>query len=129
MAVRRLSCHDSHVTSVLIVDDHPSFRASARALLEAEGFDVVGEAEDGESAISAAEELHPDVVLLDVQLPGIDGFSVSAQLTAGGSGPAVVLVSSRDGCDYGPLVTTSGARGFVPKAELTGDSITRLIRP
>jgi DNA-binding NarL/FixJ family response regulator len=128
MAVRRPACDDLRVTTVLIVDDHPSFRASARALLEAEGFEVVGEAQDGESAISAVETLRPDVVLLDVQLPGLDGFSVSERLTGGGNGPAVVLVSSRDGSDYGPLVTASGARGFVPKAELTGDSITRLIR-
>jgi len=128
MAVPRKSCHDSRVTTVLIVDDHPSFRASARALLEAEGFDVVGEARDGESALTAADRLHPDVVLLDVQLPGLDGFSVSRRLTAHGSAPVVVLVSSRDGSDYGPLITASGARGFVPKGELTGDSITRLIR-
>jgi DNA-binding NarL/FixJ family response regulator len=116
------------VTSVLIVDDHPSFRASARALLEAEGFDVVGEAPDGESAIEAVGELHPDVVLLDVQLPGIDGFQVAARLTRNGDCPCVVLVSSRDGSDFGPLVSESGARGFVPKAELTGAAITALLR-
>jgi DNA-binding NarL/FixJ family response regulator len=127
MAVPCKSCHDSLVTTVLIVDDHPSFRASARALLEAEGFDVVGEARDGESALTAADRLHPDVVLLDVQLPGLDGFSVSRRLTAHGRAPVVVLVSSRDGSDYGPLITASGARGFVPKGELTGDAITRLI--
>jgi len=115
------------VTSVLIVDDHPSFRASARALLEAEGFDVVGEAADGESAIEAAGDLHPDVVLLDVQLPDVSGFQVASQLTSNGSEVSVVLVSSRDGSDYGPLVEESGARGFVPKGELTGARIAALL--
>ena len=70
------------VTSVLIVDDHPSFRASARALLQAEGFEVVGEAADGAEALRAAEELHPDVVLLDVQLPDTDGFDVATSASA-----------------------------------------------
>jgi len=115
-------------TTVLIVDDHPSFRATARALLEAEGYDVVGEAEDGVSALRAAEELHPDVVLLDVQLPDFDGFHVAAQLTVNGDGPAVVLTSSRDAADFGPLIRQSGARGFVPKAELSGGAIATLIR-
>lgn len=115
------------MTTVLIVDDHPSFRASARALLEAEGFEVVGEAEDGRTALAAARHLHPDVVLLDVQLPDLDGFAVSKQLTAGNGGPAVVLVSSRDGSDFGPLVGRSGARGFLAKAELSGAAIASLI--
>jgi DNA-binding NarL/FixJ family response regulator len=115
------------VTSVLIVDDHPSFRASARALLESEGFDIVGEAHDGLGAIEAAHELHPDVVLLDVQLPDIDGFEVATRLTGNGAGPTVILVSSRDGSDFGPLVEASGARGFVPKGDLTGAVITELI--
>jgi DNA-binding NarL/FixJ family response regulator len=116
------------VTTVLIVDDHPSFRASARALLEAEGYDVIGEAEDGESAVEQARVLKPDVVLLDVQLPGIDGFEVSHRLTADGDGPSVVLVSSRDGSDFGPLVESSGARGFVAKGELSGETIAELIK-
>jgi DNA-binding NarL/FixJ family response regulator len=114
--------------TVLIVDDHPSFRASAHALLEAEGFEVVGEAEDGASAVAAAGRLHPDVVLLDVQLPDIDGFEVARQLTANGRGTCVVLVSSRDGSDFGPLVEASGACGFVPKSELTGAAISALLR-
>ena len=121
-------CDDGYVTSVLIVDDHPSFRASARAVLEAEGFEVVGEAPDGESAIAACDELRPDVVLLDVQLPDQDGFQVAARLTRNGASVAVVLVSSRDGSDFGPLVEESGARGFVPKAELSGARLAELLR-
>jgi two-component system response regulator EvgA len=113
---------------VLIVDDHPIFRAAARQLLEVEGFDVVGEAADGASALAAARELHPDVVLLDIQLPDLDGFEVAARLTSGhysnGNGPpAVVLTSSRDWSDYGRVLSRTGACGFLPKAELSGEGI------
>jgi CheY-like chemotaxis protein len=119
-------CDDPKDVTVLIVDDHPSFRANARALLESEGFEVVGEAEDGASALRAAAELAPQLILLDVQLPDIDGFEVARRLTEGG-GPAVVLVSSRDGSDFGPLVERSGARGFIPKAELSGAALSALL--
>jgi CheY-like chemotaxis protein len=120
-------CDDSRDVTVLIVDDHPSFRANARALLEAEGFQVVGEAEDGASALRAAAELEPELVLLDVQLPDLSGFEVARRLTNGGGGPVVVLVSSRDGADFGPLVERSGARGFIPKAELSGAALSALL--
>jgi DNA-binding NarL/FixJ family response regulator len=113
--------------TILIVDDHPSFRGMARALLESEGFEVVGEAEDGAAAIEAARELHPDVVLLDVQLPDIDGFEVAAQLTQNGNSPAIVITSSRDACDFGSLVEQSGARGFIPKAELSAEAVSALL--
>jgi DNA-binding NarL/FixJ family response regulator len=114
------------VTTVLIVDDHLSFRATARAFLEGEGFTVVGEAADGASALEAAESLRPDVVLLDVHLPDIDGFEVAAKLRSG-DGPAVVMTSSRDARDYGRLVEESGARGFIPKAELSGETLSALL--
>ena len=113
-------------TSVLIVDDHPSFRACARALLEADGFSVIGEAEDGEGAISAIANLHPDVVLLDIQLPDMDGFAVLDRLTS--EAPPVVLVSSRDACDYDGLIRSSRARGFIAKAELSGTAVRALLR-
>jgi DNA-binding NarL/FixJ family response regulator len=112
---------------ILIVDDHPSFRASARALLEADGYEVIGEAADGETAVSTALALEPDVVLLDVQLPDADGFEVAARIFAGGCAAAVVLTSSRDASDFGPLPVASGARGFVPKGDLSGPGIAALI--
>jgi DNA-binding NarL/FixJ family response regulator len=114
--------------TVLIVDDHPSFRASARAILEAGGFVVVGEAADGAAALAEAERLHPDVVLLDVQLPDMTGFDVCGRIAElNGAAPAVVFVSSRDRADYGELVDTSGARGFVPKDELSGEALAALV--
>ena len=114
-------------TTVLIVDDHPSFRASARLLLESEGWEVVGEAADGTRALAAARELRPDVVLLDIQLPDLDGFEVSSRLASNGSGPAVILVSSRDSEDYGSLANRSGARGFIAKGDLTGAALEALL--
>ena len=114
--------------TVLIVDDHAGFRRTARALLESEGFDVVGDAGDGLSGISAADALHPDVVLLDVQLPDIDGFEVASRLSArNGAAPAIVLTSSRDRADFGSLISESGACGFVPKAELSGSALASLL--
>jgi DNA-binding NarL/FixJ family response regulator len=114
--------------TVLIVDDHPSFRASARAILEASEFEVVGEASDGASALAAAAELEPDVILLDVQLPDMTGFDVCTFIEqSNGKVPAIVLTSSRDVADYGELVDHSCASGFVPKAELSGEAIAALI--
>ncbi|HEU5279459.1 MAG TPA: response regulator transcription factor [Gaiellaceae bacterium] len=113
--------------TVLIVDDHPSFRASARTLLEAEGYQIVGEAESGAGAIQAVQKLHPDLVLLDVQLPDMDGFQVAEQLRKLDDPPEVVLTSSRDSADYGPCINYCGACGFVPKAELSGAAIAALV--
>jgi DNA-binding NarL/FixJ family response regulator len=113
--------------TLLIVDDHAGFRSFARALLEAEGFAVVGEAEDGESALQAAHDLRPDVVLLDVMLRDIDGFSVCARLADGGSPPVVVLTSSRDASTYRRRLSTSLARGFIPKGELSGAALAALV--
>jgi DNA-binding NarL/FixJ family response regulator len=127
-AVDALLCdHKRMSKTVLIVDDHPSFRGMARALLESEGFIVVGEAADGSSAVEQAHALRPDIVLLDVQLPDIDGFEVASRLTANGSSPHIVLTSSRDGCDFGSLIEESGARGFLPKAEISAEAIAALL--
>jgi DNA-binding NarL/FixJ family response regulator len=115
--------------TVLIVDDHPSFRASARALLESDGFQVVGEAEDGETALAALIKLKPDVLLLDVQLAGMNGFDVCRAIEEDldGAELAVILVSSRDMDDYGDLIAASCARGFVPKGELSGEAVSALL--
>jgi DNA-binding NarL/FixJ family response regulator len=121
-------CDDGHVRTVLIVDDHPSFRATARALLESEGFEVVGEAADGASAVEQVGRLVPDVVLLDIHLPDLDGFEVVAQLARNGARSQIVLTSSRDAADFGTLVDESGARGFVAKDELSGAALAALLR-
>jgi DNA-binding NarL/FixJ family response regulator len=121
-------CDHLHVTqTVLIVDDHPSFRASARAVLEANGYDVVGEAPDGASALSAARRLKPDIVLLDVQLPDANGFDICEFLCGDGPSPRIVLVSSRDASDYNGLIQTSHARGFISKADLSGETLKAVL--
>ena len=109
--------------SILIVDDHPSFLTVARFLLETEGFDVVGVATDGESALREAIRSSPQVVLLDVSLPDTDGFQVAARLRAAGVSSTIVFTSSRDGSEFGSLVTESGGSGFIAKAELSGDAL------
>jgi DNA-binding NarL/FixJ family response regulator len=117
------------VKKVLVVDDHPAFRASARRLLESEGYAVIGEAGDGAGAIRAVSELSPDLVLLDVQLPDIDGFEVAERIKAAASGPAprVVLISSRDRTDFGPLLDAASVLGFISKGELTGEALSELL--
>jgi CheY-like chemotaxis protein len=112
--------------TVLIVDDHAGFRRAARALLEAEGYEVVGESATGGEALEAADRTRPTLVLLDIGLPDLDGIHVAAQLTAADRSRAVVLTSSRDAADYEPLLERSGARGFIGKAELSGASIAAL---
>jgi two-component system response regulator EvgA len=112
---------------VLIVDDHPSFRSAARLLLEHDGFEVVGEAEDGASGLAASARLAPDVILLDVNLPDLDGFDVASRICLDHAAPKVVLTSSRDPREFGPLVARSGAQGFIPKGELTGAALFALL--
>lgn len=111
----------------LIVDDHASFRRCASELLESEGYEVVGQAADGASAVALAGELEPELVLLDIQLPDIDGFAVAERLLAADPQLQIVLVSSRDSSSYGPLIEGSGARGFVSKADLSGAALARLL--
>lgn len=111
---------------VLIVDDHEPFRAVARALLEAAGYVVAGEAGDAAGALAAVAAEAPDAVLLDVQLPDRDGFAVARALAAAG-GPAVVLISSRDADEYGRRVEACGARGFIPKSKLSAATFAALL--
>jgi DNA-binding NarL/FixJ family response regulator len=113
--------------TVVIVDDHPDFRESASALLEAEGFSVVGQAADGDEAIATVERLRPQVVLLDIQLPDLDGFVVAERLAVGPDPPRVVLISSREAAAYGPRLETAAARGFIPKRELSGSALASLV--
>lgn len=112
---------------VLIVDDHQGFRSLARALLDANGFDVVGESADGAAAISASARLRPDVVLLDVQLPDIDGFAVADALAAQTDPPQVVLISTRDAVAYRRRLPAARARGFISKDELSAERLTALL--
>jgi DNA-binding NarL/FixJ family response regulator len=122
-------CHHSLelIPTVLIVDDHPSFRSSARAVLEADGFDVVGEAEDGATALAANKALKPDIVLLDVQLPDANGFDLCGFLCEIQPRPDIVLVSSRDASDFDGLVEQGPARGFIAKADLSGDALRAVL--
>ena len=113
-------------TTVLIVDDHETFRSFARELLESEGFEVIGEAEDGTSGVEAVESLRPDLVVLDVQLPDLSGFEVLQRLRSDGVDTPVVLTSSRDASSYGQRLAGSGARGFVPKSDLSGPALDAL---
>ena len=113
--------------TVLIVDDHAPFRAVARALLQLEGFAVVGEAADALSALEAVGRLRPDVVVLDIQLPDLDGFEVARRLAQAGDPPVTVLVSSRDSSAYRRRLADSPARGFIPKGELSGAAVAALV--
>jgi DNA-binding NarL/FixJ family response regulator len=110
------------MTTILIIDDHAGFRAQARALLAAEGFTVIGEA-----GLEAVRTLRPDVVLLDIGLPDVEGFEVARQLAVTGPPPLVVLTSSREASEYGPRLTSSRVLGFIPKDELSGAAIRALV--
>ena len=116
-------------SSVLIVDDHDGFRARARTLLEAAGYDVVGEAVDGESALRAIRELAPNVVLLDVQLPDITGFDVARRIHEQVDPPAIILISSREAADYGASIERSMAQGFISKTELSARALAAILEP
>jgi DNA-binding NarL/FixJ family response regulator len=112
---------------VLVIDDHPSFRRFATRLLQAGGFDVVGEAEDGRAGLAAARRLQPDVVLLDVLLPDTNGFALSQAIADGSPAPVVVLVSSRSAGEVAYGLQASSARGFISKGELTAAALAALV--
>jgi DNA-binding NarL/FixJ family response regulator len=109
--------------TVLIVDDHESFRRFARRLLEAGGLTVIGEAATAQEAIAAAQDMKPDVVLLDVMLPDGDGFTVAEQITS-----QVILISSHELDDLRTRLGRSRARGFIPKDDLAAEAVTALLR-
>lgn len=111
--------------SVLIVDDHAGFRLRARQLLVAYGFVVVGEAADGADALCLHRQLHPDLVLLDVQLPDVEGIALVPWLLAEHPACRVVLVSARDRSAYGDRLAAD--QPFLRKDELTGPAIHDLL--
>jgi DNA-binding NarL/FixJ family response regulator len=114
--------------TILIIDHHPSFRRIARLVLEAEGFVVVGDATSGEAGVAEAVRLNPDVILLDIGLPDIDGFEVAARLRAAGVGSEIIFTSNRDASDFGLSVGEFGARGFIAKSDLSGEALRALVR-
>ena len=111
--------------TVVIVDDHAPFRASARKLLEVEGYEVLGEAGDAASAVTMVETSRPEVVLVDVVLPDASGLDLADRLAA--SGAKVVLVSSRDRSDLGSRLRRTKAAGFIPKDELSAETLAELL--
>lgn len=115
--------------TILIVDDDPRFRTQASDLLEADGFDVIGQAIDGASGLEAARSLRPDFVLLDIGLPDVDGFEVARAMALEPPGPLVVLTSSRDARAYGRRLSSGPGVGFIPKEQLSGDAIRALVQP
>jgi DNA-binding NarL/FixJ family response regulator len=112
------------VGTVLIVDDNAPFRAVARAVLEGGGHRVVGEAGTGRDGIEAAVLLRPDVVLLDVGLPDLDGFAVCRELTAAVPSAVVVLCSVREYDDVG---SRCGAAGFLAKSRLSAEALGEIV--
>lgn len=112
---------------VLIVDDHARFRATARRALEAEGWTVVGEAADGAAGLRAVAETEPGLVLLDVGLPDMSGLEVARRLRAERPALDVVLISTHDASDYRELAEAQGVRGFLAKAELSGEALAALL--
>jgi len=128
IGARARRAHNSVVRrTVLVVDDHSGFRETARRMLESDGFEVVGEAEDAATGLGAARRLEPEIALVDVYLPDLDGFELASRLAALDSPPAVVLTSSRERGDFELLLDRSSARGFVPKHELCGEALEELL--
>jgi CheY-like chemotaxis protein len=125
--VRDEDRHDPVVRRVLIIDDNNAFRAAARQLLERGGFIVVAEAASGTDAVEDAKTHRPDLALVDLQLPDFDGFEVAVRLSHLDPAPKVILTSSLDAADFGALVTSSSALGFIPKAELSAQAIDALL--
>jgi CheY-like chemotaxis protein len=120
--------NDAVRPSLLLVDDHADFRQFAQMILEAEGFDVIGSVGSGEEALTEAARLTPDLVLLDVHLPGIDGFTTAERLAEFARPPTVILISSRRARAFGAKIENAPVRGFLTKQELSGANLASLIQ-
>jgi DNA-binding NarL/FixJ family response regulator len=118
---------DGVPVAILIVDDNARFRERARRRLEADGYMVVAEAQDGASALDAASRHCPEVVLLDIGLPDMSGLEVAERLASEPDSPDVILTSTHDAADFGERVSSCGARGFIPKAALSGETIAAVL--
>ena len=116
-------------SSVLVVDDHDAFRAAARVMLEEAGLEVVGEADSGEQALEMLGRTLPDIVLLDIQLPGIDGIEVARRVFESGHAPIIVLTSSRDAEDYGTRLKALPDAVFIGKPDLSGAALAAMLDP
>ncbi len=115
------------VRRVLVVDDHDDVRAAIMTMLEADGFRVVGEASNAGDALIEARSKRPEVVLLDIRLPGPDGFAVAFELSRLRPSPVVVLMSSRDARVYGTSLARSAAHAFIAKGDLSGPVLRRVL--
>ncbi|GAA4111555.1 hypothetical protein GCM10022215_07380 [Nocardioides fonticola] len=113
--------------SLLIVDDHDGFRSFVASMLEGERFSVCGAVEDGAAALDAIARLRPDLVLLDVQLPDLDGFEVAERVAVSWPRTAVILTSTRDAEDFGARLRQAPVAGFVPKHGLSVQALVDLV--
>ena len=112
------------VVRVLIVDDQPPFREAARMVVEmTDGFEVAGEADNGETAVEMAATMKPDLVLMDVQMPGIDGLEATRQIMQAPEPPRVLVMSTHESGDYAGPAEAAGAIGFIPKSEFSMDAL------
>jgi CheY-like chemotaxis protein len=127
---RHLSTSDDGAVAlrVVIVDDDRRFRALARRMLVADGAEVVADVENGTDALAGMAAWRPDVVLLDIGLPDIDGVEVARRLRSAPDAPAIVLISTRD-VEYGALAATGVAAGYLPKDELSLAAVLVLVGP
>ncbi len=112
---------------VLIVDDQVPFREASRMVVEmTDGFEVVGEAENGHRALELVTHLKPDLVLMDVQMPGIDGIETTRRISALPDAPAVIVMSTHESSDYVGMAVAAGAVGFVPKSQFSFDTLAEM---
>jgi DNA-binding NarL/FixJ family response regulator len=102
---------------VLIVDDHEALRAGVRAVLESRGIEVCGEATNGQEALTKALQFRPDLVILDITMPVLDGFSAAREITKRFPGIGILLLSMHESASMVNIAKSSGARGYVAKSE------------